>query len=104
MPLAVAAVPSRALSNMLFPLILITQSIPKVAFAPILLIWFGYGDIPKVVVAFLVAFCPIVVDTATGPRSPAPQAIDLARQLAASVSQIYTKIRFASALPLFSQA
>jgi NitT/TauT family transport system permease protein len=53
------------------------------------------------VVAFLVAFFPIVVDTATGLRSPAPQAIDLARQLAASDFQIYTKIRFPSALPHF---
>lgn len=100
-PLAVAVVHSRALSNTIFPLILITQSIPKVAFAPILLIWFGYGDIPKIVVAFLVAFFPVVVDTAAGLRSPAQQAIDLARQLAASDFQIYTKIRFPSALPHF---
>jgi NitT/TauT family transport system permease protein len=100
-PLAVAIVYSRALSNTLYPLILVTQSIPKVAFAPILLIWFGYGDAPKIVIAFLVAFFPIVVDTATGLRTPAPQAIELARQLAASDWQIYTKIRFPSALPHF---
>ena len=66
-----------------------------------LLIWFGYGDLPKIIVAFLVAFFPIVVDTATGLRSPAPQALDLARQLSASQFQIYTKIRFPSALPHF---
>lgn len=100
-PLAVAVVHSKSLSNTIYPLILVTQSIPKVAFAPILLIWFGYGDFPKVVVAFLVAFFPVVVDTATGLRSPAPQAIELARQLAASDFQIYTKIRFPSALPHF---
>jgi NitT/TauT family transport system permease protein len=100
-PLAVAIVYSRALSNTLYPLILVTQSIPKVAFAPILLIWFGYGDVPKIVVAFLVAFFPVVVDTATGLRTPAPQALELARQLAASDWQIYTKIRFPSALPHF---
>ncbi len=100
-PLAVAVVHSKSLSNTIYPLILITQSIPKVAFAPILLIWFGYGDFPKILVAFLVAFFPIVVDTATGLRSPQPQAIELARQLAASDFQIYTKIRFPSALPHF---
>ena len=90
-----------ALSNTIYPLILVTQSIPKVAFAPILLIWFGYGDLPKIVVAFLVAFFPVVVDTATGLRSPVPQVIDLARRLAASEFQVYTKIRFPSALPHF---
>jgi len=100
-PLAVAVVHSKSLSNTIYPLILVTQSIPKVAFAPILLIWFGYGDFPKILVAFLVAFFPIVVDTATGLRSPPPQAIDLARQLAASDFQVYTKIRFPSALPHF---
>ena len=100
-PLAVAVTHSRALSNTVYPLILVTQSIPKVAFAPILLIWLGYGFLPKVVVAFLVAFFPIVVDTATGLRSPVPQVIDLARQLAATQFQIYTKIRFPSALPHF---
>jgi NitT/TauT family transport system permease protein len=100
-PLAVAVTHSRALSNTIYPLILVTQSIPKVAFAPILLIWFGYGDLPKIIVAFLVAFFPIVVDTATGLRSPVPQVLDLARQLSASQYQIYTKIRFPSALPHF---
>src|SRR5215831_162433 len=100
-PLAVAVTHSRVLSNTIHPLILMTQSVPKVAFAPILLIWFGYGDLPKIIVAFLVAFFPIVVDTATGLRSPAPQALDLARQLSASQFQIYTKIRFPSALPHF---
>jgi len=100
-PLAVAVTHSRVLSNTIYPLILVTQSVPKVAFAPILLIWFGYGVLPKLIVAFLVAFFPIVVDTATGLRSPAPQALDLARQLSASQLQIYSKIRFPSALPHF---
>jgi len=100
-PLAVAIVHSRLVGNAIYPLILITQSIPKVAFAPILLIWLGYGDVPKVLVAFLVAFFPVVVDTATGLRSPAPQLLDLARQLSASQFQIYAKIRFPSALPHF---
>jgi NitT/TauT family transport system permease protein len=100
-PLAVAVTYSRGLSNTIYPLILVTQSVPKVAFAPILLIWLGYGDFPKIVVAFLVAFFPVVVDTATGLRSPSPQLLDLARQLSASQLQIYTKIRFPSALPHF---
>ena len=100
-PLAVAVTYSRRLSNTVYPLILVTQSVPKVAFAPILLIWLGYGDFPKIIVAFLVAFFPVVVDTATGLRSPSPQLLDLARQLSASQFQVYTKIRFPSALPHF---
>ncbi len=100
-PLAVLIVHSRLIGNAIYPLILITQSIPKVAFAPILLIWLGHGDLPKVLVAFLVSFFPVVVDTATGLRSPSPQLLDLARQLSASQFQIYTKIRFPSALPHF---
>lgn len=100
-PLAIAVTHSRSLSNTIYPLILVTQSVPKVAFAPILLIWFGYGDFPKAIVAFLVAFFPIVVDTSTGLKSPPPQLLDLARQLNASNFQIYKKVRFPSALPHF---
>lgn len=100
-PLAAIVVSSKFISSTVYPLILITQSIPKVAFAPILLIWFGYGDLPKVIVVFLVAFFPVVVDTATGLMSPAPELLELARQLSAKPWQVYAKIRFPSALPYF---
>ncbi|OGN76600.1 MAG: ABC transporter permease [Chloroflexi bacterium GWB2_49_20] len=100
-PLAVLVNSSPLISNTIYPLILITQSIPKVAFAPILLIWVGYGIVPKIIIAFLVAFFPVVIDTATGLNSPSPELINLARQLNASKIQIYTKIRFPSALPHF---
>lgn len=100
-PIAVAVVHSPILRNSIYPLILITQSIPKVAFAPILLIWIGYGTLSTVVVSFLVAFWPVIVNTATGLNSPSPELLDLARQLSASQFQIYTKIRFPSALPYF---
>ena len=100
-PLAVLVNSSPLIRNTIYPLILITQSIPKVAFAPILLIWVGYGIVPKVIIAFLVAFFPVVIDTATGLNSPSPELINLARQLNASKLQIYTKIRFPSALPHF---
>jgi NitT/TauT family transport system permease protein len=100
-PLAVLVVSSPLISNTIYPLILVTQSIPKVALAPILLIWLGYGTQTTVVVAFLVAFFPVVIDTAAGLMSPPPELINLARQLKASKMQTYSKIRFPSALPHF---
>lgn len=100
-PIAVMVVYSPILRNAIYPLILITQSIPKVAVAPLLLIWIGYGLMSTVVVTFLVAFWPVIVNTATGLTSPSPELLDLARQLSANQFQIYTKIRFPSALPHF---
>lgn len=100
-PIAVLVVYSPILRNAIYPIILITQSIPKVAFAPILLIWIGYGTKSIIVVAFLVAFWPVIVNTATGLNSPSQELLDLARQLSANQFQIYTKIRFPSALPHF---
>ena len=54
------------LRDVIMPLLLVAQIVPKVAIAPILLIWFGYGIVPKILIAFLVAFFPIVVNTAQG--------------------------------------
>ncbi|MHB8194336.1 MAG: ABC transporter permease [Bellilinea sp.] len=98
-PLAVAIMTSPILRNAIYPLLLVTQSIPKIAIAPILLVWIGYGGMTKIVVAFLVAFFPIVVDTAQGLNSASPQLLDLARQLNASKLQVFAKIRFPSAMP-----
>jgi NitT/TauT family transport system permease protein len=98
-PLAVLIMSSPVLRNAIYPLLLITQSIPKIAIAPLLLVWIGYGASTKIVLAFLVAFFPIVVDTATGLNSPPAQLLDLAKQLSASRLQVFTKIRFPSAMP-----
>lgn len=104
-PIAVALTNSRILSLTFYPLLVGTQSIPKVAVAPIILVWLGTGLESKLAVAFLVAFFPVVVDTATGLRSTPPELLDLARSLRASRVQIFTKIQFPSALPfVFSGA
>ncbi len=100
-PLAIMIAYSPFLQNSIYPLLLITQSIPKVAIAPLLLLWLGTGDLPKIVVAFLVAFFPIVVDTATGLNSVPPELMDLIRSLSANQWQIFRKIRFPWALPFF---
>jgi NitT/TauT family transport system permease protein len=98
-PVAVCVANSRALNLTLYPILIATQSIPKVAVAPIILVWFGLGLQSKLVIAFLVAFFPIVVDTATGMRATPPGLLELARSLRASSLQIFLKVQFPAALP-----
>jgi NitT/TauT family transport system permease protein len=104
-PLAVCVANSRALNLTLYPILVATQSVPKVAIAPIILVWFGLGIESKLALAFLVAFFPIVVDTATGLRSTPDGLLELARALRASPLQVFAKVQFPAALPfIFSGA
>jgi len=104
-PLAVCVANSRTLNLVLYPILVATQSIPKVAIAPIILVWFGLGMESKLAIAFLVAFFPIVVDTATGLRSTPSGLLELARALRASPFQVFAKVQFPAALPfIFSGA
>jgi NitT/TauT family transport system permease protein len=98
-PVAVCVASSRVLNLTLYPLLIATQSVPKVAVAPIILVWFGLGLQSKLVIAFLVAFFPIVVDTAAGMRATPPGLIELARSLRATWLQIFVKVQFPAALP-----
>jgi NitT/TauT family transport system permease protein len=104
-PIAVVMTDFRVLNMMFYPLLIATQSIPKVAIAPILMIWFGTGLESKLAIAFFIAFFPVVVDTATGLRATPNELLELARSLRCSYFQIFFKIRFPSALPfIFSGA
>ena len=98
-PFAVCVANSRVLNLTLYPILIATQSIPKVAVAPIILVWFGLGMQSKLVIAFLVAFFPIVVDTAAGMRATSTGLLELARSLRASPLQVFLKVQFPSALP-----
>jgi NitT/TauT family transport system permease protein len=98
-PVAVSVASSRVLNLTLYPLLIATQSVPKVAVAPIILVWFGLGLQSKLVIAFLVAFFPIVVDTAAGMRATPAGLIELARSLRATRLQIFLKVQFPAALP-----
>jgi NitT/TauT family transport system permease protein len=84
---------------MFYPLLIATQSVPKVALAPLVLIWLGTGLESKLAIAWLVAFFPIVVDTATGLRNTPADLIDLAASVGATGFQTFWKIRFPAALP-----
>src|SRR5581483_3414715 len=104
-PMAVSVANSRILNLSLYPILIATQSVPKVAIAPIILVWFGLGMESKLAIAFLVAFFPIVVDTATGLRATPSGLIELARSLRASRWQTFWKVQFPAALPfVFSGA
>jgi NitT/TauT family transport system permease protein len=74
-------------------------SIPKIALAPLFIIWMGTGTASKVAVAMLIALFSIVIDTVLGLRSVDPDALDMSRSMRASSLQILWKIRFPSALP-----
>lgn len=104
-PIAVGIANSRLLSVTFYPILIAVQSVPKVAIAPILLVWFGTGLESKLAIAFLVAVFPIIVDTSTGLRSTSRDLLDLARSLRASPMQIFLKVQFPYALPfVFSGA
>jgi NitT/TauT family transport system permease protein len=98
-PLAIAITSSRPLNYTVYPLLIATQSLPKVALAPIVLVWMGTGMNSKIAIAWLVAFFPILVDTATGLRNTPEQYIVLARSARASRLQTFAKVQFPSALP-----
>ena len=100
-PLAVLIVYSPMLRSALYPLIVLAQSVPKIAIAPVLLLILGHGEIPKVIVAFLVAFFPVVVDTAPGLAATPPELLDLSRSYRASPFKTFLKVRLPMALPFF---
>ncbi len=83
-PLAIAVTSSATIANAIYPLLVLTQSVPKVAFAPILIIAFGATELPRVIVTFLVAFFPLVIATATGLQSTPPELVELGKSLRAS--------------------
>ena len=98
-PLAFVIANSPALSQMVYPLLIAMQSVPKVAMAPIILVWLGTGMASKLALVWLVAFFPIVVDTATGLRVTQASLLELAISLRATRMQIFMKIQMPAALP-----
>jgi NitT/TauT family transport system permease protein len=97
--LAILIAHSRLLAESLYPLLVISQEIPQVAIAPILVIWFGHGDLPKVIVAFFISFFPMVVNTAVGLLGVDEDLLYLIRGLNASRWQVLAMIRLPNALP-----
>ncbi len=92
---------SSLLRRTVYPLLVASQTVPILALAPLLIIWFGYGILPKVMVVALVCFFPIVVSTADGLRVADPELIALLRAMGASRRQMFLKVRVPGALPSF---
>jgi NitT/TauT family transport system permease protein len=98
-PLAMLIVASPAFERSIYPLLVASQSVPKIAIAPLLIFWAGLGMFPKILVAFLIAFFPVVIDTVVGLRAIEPEMLHLARSMGASGARVFLKIRLPNALP-----
>jgi len=96
---AVLLVYSPTAEKSLYPLILFAQVIPKIAIAPILVVWFGFGAAPKIILAVLIAFFPVVVSAVAGLRSIDPELLEMSATMGASRWKTFRKIRFPGSLP-----
>lgn len=98
-PIALLIVRSVILERLVYPLLLMVNAIPKIAIAPLLVVWMGFGQLPKVVMVLLVCFFPIVISTAQGMKSTPVELVELLRSLNASRVQEFFKLRLRYAMP-----
>ena len=92
---------SKAIYRGLYPVMIGFNSIPKVAVVPILIMWFGIGEIPAILTAFLISFFPIVVNVATGLATIEPELEDVLRALGASKLDVMRKVGIPRSMPYF---
>jgi NitT/TauT family transport system permease protein len=97
--LAILITRFKLLEEALLPILVTFQVIPTIAIAPLLVLWLGFGDAPKIAVAFLISFFPVLVNTLSGLRSMDDDLIYLARSLGATQWQVLRKISLPNALP-----
>lgn len=102
-PVAMLVVSFKWFETIVYPFLVLLQTIPKIALAPLFVVWFGFGIVPKVLVTFLICFFPILLDTMTGLRSSNPDMASMVRSMGGGRWSIFTKVRLPAALPhLFS--
>ncbi len=104
LPLAVALSLSRLLSRTIYPLLIVVQSTPVVAIAPIIVVVLGVGDLPRVAITCMIAFFPMVVSTATGLLATPSELIELSRSLRAGRRREVLDIRLPFAVPYMFSA
>jgi NitT/TauT family transport system permease protein len=97
--MAIGVVYSRIIEQTIYTVLVGLHSVPKVALAPLFVIWLGTGKAPTIAIVFIIAIFPIVLNSVQGLRSVEPDMFDLARSMRASESQVLWKIRFPNALP-----
>lgn len=98
-PLALAIYLWRPFARALYPVLVSSQAVPKVAVAPLFLVWFGFGLLPKVLIAFLIAFFPVVINTAMGLAALEREKIYLAQSMGLGRFATFIKIQLPNALP-----
>jgi NitT/TauT family transport system permease protein len=98
-PFALAVTYSRFMENAVYPVVVFLQIVPKIAVAPLFIIWFGFGYTPKLLIVFLLSFFPIVVSSIAGFKAVDPEIMDFARTTGASGWKLFAKIRLPQALP-----
>ncbi|MGB3772165.1 MAG: ABC transporter permease [Rhodococcus sp. (in: high G+C Gram-positive bacteria)] len=96
---AVVMIYSSSVEKTMYPLILFAQVIPKIAIAPLFVVWLGFGPSPKILVAVLMAFFPIVIAGMAGLRSVDPEILELTSTMGASKWKTFCKVRFPASLP-----
>lgn len=97
--LAVVIVWNDMLMRTVMPVLVLFNTLPKIALAPLFVIWLGYGIWPNIVIGTTIAFFPMVVNSAVGLATAEPEMLELVRSLKASRWQVFTKIRFPNAVP-----
>ncbi|WP_346910921.1 ABC transporter permease [uncultured Roseibium sp.] len=103
-PIAIALARSPVLSRAVYPILVVVQSTPVVAVAPIIIVALGSGDLPRVVITCLITFFPLVVSTTTGLMATPPELIELSRSLRAPVWREISQIRLPFAIPYIFSA
>jgi len=98
-PLGALLVHARPVELAVYPLLVASQTIPKAAIAPIFVVWLGAGLTSKVLIAFTIAFFPIVIDTAVGLRATPPEVVNVVRSMGATPLQVFRFVRLPNALP-----
>lgn len=97
--IAIWMVWSNTVREVLTPIFAVFNSLPKIALAPLFLIWFGYGLIPNILIAVFMAFFPVVINTVVGLTALDPELLELVGYLKASKAQVFAKIRIPNAVP-----
>jgi NitT/TauT family transport system permease protein len=98
-PVAMLIVSFRWFETIVYPFLVMLQTVPKIALAPLFVVWFGFGILPKILVTFLICFFPILLDTMTGLRSSNPDMASLVRSMGGGKWAVFSKVRFPAALP-----
>lgn len=97
--LSIAIVSSRFIEKSIMPFLVLSQTFPKVALAPLIVVWFGLGFFPKLIVTFLVAFFPVVISTVVGFRSVDQEMLELCKSMRCSKLQLFWYFQLPFALP-----